>query len=528
MKKEQNAPNADVYAQLRLNAEKVLAGLANKQLAQGKDLNTVFQELQVHQIELEMQNDELRIANEELELQRMRFAEIYDLAPVGYFILDNRGIIDEVNTSGLKLFDAHRTDVKGKRLHNFVAADSADEYYSFYNSLLTSAEKQSCQLKLRTKGGRHIHTQVEGTAINKNSQCYITIVDVTEAIEASKTISETKDRLQLALEASSAGAWELHLPSMNMYLDETNHRICNANERGFNNTYASFIDLVHVDDRYTVDQHFRTAVNTGKEIDLICRFINNNMQTCFASIRGHLIQAENNAEGHFVGIMWDITEKKRLEEQAEQLKRDQQKQITTATLYAEESERKRISEALHDSVSQLLYGIKLQLNQVNEQNRIAANARLQELLDMAIKETRNISFELAPPILEDFGLPATIEELCQRLSTPHLKITSVISGLRQRLDLLLETTIFRIVQELVNNCMKHSGANQVQIQLKRNKNIEITVKDNGRGFVVSKVIAKPKGSGISSIKNRLSLYNGRLHIDAASGKGTSVKIIMEV
>lgn len=528
MNKERKAHDDSRYASLRANAERVLARLGAGQQAEGTDLSGVFQELQVHQIELEMQNDELRIANEELEIQRMKFEGIYDLAPVGYFILDSKGLVEEVNTAGLMLLESTRAYVKGKHFHYLIAADSKDEYYRFYKHLLSSGNKESCQLKFTAKSGREFYAQVEGTAIVRSSQCYITIVDITEGIEASKTILETKDRLQLALDASAAGTWELHIPSMSMYLDETNKRICNADEERFKDTYSSFISLVHQDDHYLVDQHFRTAINTGSEIDLVCRFLNAKNETCFASIRGHIINsggAGNNT--YFVGIMWDVTEKKRMEEEAERLKHHQQKEIAIATLYAEENERKRISEALHDSVSQLLYGVKIQLNQLNETNRAAATVKLQELLDLAIKETRNISFELAPPILQDFGLQVTLEELRGRLSSSQMNITLFLSGFAERLDLLLEITIFRIIQELINNCMKHSGASLVQIIIKRNKHIHITVKDNGKGFTVPNAGTKPKGTGISSIKSRLNLYNGQLQIDSAPGKGTQVNITLQ-
>src|SRR3982750_4468564 len=88
------------FASLRSAAEKTIRAGADPSNTQMDD---ILQELQVHQIELEMQNDELRNANEEIELQRIKFESIYDLAPVGYFIMDQRGFVDEVNTAGMNL-----------------------------------------------------------------------------------------------------------------------------------------------------------------------------------------------------------------------------------------------------------------------------------------------------------------------------------------------------------------------------------------------------------------------------------------
>jgi signal transduction histidine kinase len=279
--------------------------------------------------------------------------------------------------------------------------------------------------------------------------------------------------------------------------------------------------LINPDDHFVVDQHFRTAINAKTEIDISCRFVSTTDQIHFAHIRGCLVSASVPVSLRFVGIIWDITEKKLLEERNEALRIDRQREITAATLHAEENERKRISEALHDSVSQLLYGIKLQLS---AKNYAEAIAKANKLLDTAIQETRNISFQLAPSILADFGLAATINELCRRLSTPNVRMEARISGFSTPGELFPEETIFRIIQELVNNCIKHSGATHLQISVRKNKAIEILVTDNGKGFEYEKLNNPPKGAGLTSIRNRLALYNGKLDISSAPGKGTTVRV----
>jgi len=510
---------------LRIQAEDVLNVILDSGgPAAKKNLDTVFQELQVLQIELEMQNDELRLANEQLEIERMRFAGIYDLAPVGYFILNHQGYINEVNAVGLNMLETARNNMQRKRLIHFVAPEHTENFYSFFQQLPRTTEKKSEQFKFISATGREFYGQAEGRAINGGAQCYIAVVDITENIQSGLRLSEISERLQLAMDTSLAGTWELHLPSMHFYLDERNNNICDAGPGKFDNTYSSFIGLIHPDDRFMVDQHFRTAINGGKEIDIGCRFVNKG-QVHFASIRGRLVYTAVPASQRFVGIIWDVTEKKVLEEKADASRMDRQKEITIAALHAEENERKRISEALHDSVSQLLYGIKLQLA---EKDYVEAINKANKLLDVAIKETRNISFELAPSILTDFGLPATIDELCQRLSTPHVQIDAQILGFNARSELFLEGTIFRIIQELVNNCMKHSRASYIHISLKKGRLIEILVTDNGRGFEYEKLNRKTTGAGLTSIKNRLTLYNGKLDISSAPGKGTTVRVQLAV
>ena len=496
------------------------------------ELEKVLEELHLYQAELEMQNDELRISNEKLELQQNKFAGIYDLAPIGYYILDKAGVITEVNNVGVSLLETVKSNILNSRLQSFIAVDYMDTYHIFFREMLNSGKKQSCHLKIRSRKGREIDVQMEGIALmpirTLAFQCDIAVVDITERVLAEKILAKTKERLELALEASSSGTWELELDTMKFYLDEFNYHTCAIPGGKFDGRYQTFINLIHPDDRVNVDHQFRVALNNQESIDLVCRFDNQSGNTCFACIRGHII-TEAGQPNRFMGIMMDVTAKKKLEEEAVRAKHDQRKNIALATINAVENERARMSDALHDSVSQLLYGIRIKLATLFDAEDPAEVMRnVYELLDMAVLETRNISFELAPSILNDFGLRATIEEMAKRLSTPKMLIKTKLTRLNERLSLPLEANIFRILQELVNNALKHSGATLIVLEVKKTKNIEIYVSDNGKGFDVATQEDVASGSGLSSIKNRLSLYKGALAIESQPGIGTKVKINLDI
>ncbi|WP_165852109.1 PAS domain-containing sensor histidine kinase [Mucilaginibacter terrenus] len=496
-----------------------------------QDVQAILQELQVHQIELEMQNDELKLANEELELQQLRFSSIYNLAPIGYFILNSSGVVTDVNNAGLTLLETGKMGLASKRLIQFVVPVHTDVFYRFYHEMSIRRARESCQLTMRSQTGREFHAQIEGIAIKaalgEQPQYYVAIIDISESIEARRALAETKDRLQLSLEASAAGTWELDLETMEFYLDEFNRNILGGmHGNGFDRGYKNFINILHPEDREMVDHCFRNSINFDKEIDVVTRIMNAEGGLSYASIRGHVIHEAGNVK-RLAGIIIDITEKRRIEEETIKLKRNQQNEISLATLTAEENERRRISDSLHDSVSQLLYGIKIKLGLLNSGRPLNNEQQdINLLIDQAIAETRNISFELAPSILTDFGLPATIEELAKRLSSSKMHIQTRATGFHQRPDIVLETSIFRIIQELLNNCMKHSGASQVKIEIKKNKHIEIHVKDNGVGFRYKENERAVSGSGLSSIKNRVNLYNGKLDVQSAPGKGTAVNITL--
>ncbi|MDO7877474.1 PAS domain S-box protein [Hymenobacter sp. ASUV-10] len=221
-------------------------------------------------------------------------------------------------------------------------------------------------------------------------------------------------------------------------------------------------------------------------------------------------------------IVRDVTERDRLAEEATQLRLRQQKEVLAAVLDTQESERKRIAEALHNGLGQLLYATKLNLE---GQHTPAAEAA-QELLKEAIQATRRISFELTPGILEDFGLRAALEEIVKRIGARQLRVSLHPVGLEKPLPAPVEIAVYRITQELLNNVMKHAQATEARIYVVReNARLELTVEDNGVGFAAARLATEPLGGiGLTGVRNRVLLLGGTLDIDSRQGKGTIVSI----
>ncbi len=491
--------------------------------------NKLLQELQIHQIELEMQNDELRHANEELEIQRIKFTGIYELAPVGYFILNQSGIIEEVNTAGSVLLEFDKSIIVKRSFQSFIAKDYTGTFCRFFKEIKSQNERKSCQLELITQHKKTLFAQVEGIAIHgmhtNRVDCYIALIDITERKEAVQRLEVTKERLELALEASEAGTWEYDYKTGKILLDESNYHICGIDKYKYKGEYHHFLNAVHSADRFAVDNYFRTCINQEKEINIEFS-INKSGKPCVVSMRGHHIKGSDENQ-RLVGTIMNISEKRRLENEADKFKIEEQRNITTAIINTEETERKRISDSLHDGVCQLLYGIKLNLQQLNGADfKEGPLNNIKSLLELSIKETRNISFELAPSILNDFGLTITIEELGRRLSTDKLAIQTSVKGLNKRLDLSVEISVFRMVQELINNAIKHSEATLIKVEVRKMKGLEIVVVDDGIGFDQTSKRIAIKGMGLSNLKTKVAIYDGLIAINSSLGKGTCVKILL--
>lgn len=214
---------------------------------------------------------------------------------------------------------------------------------------------------------------------------------------------------------------------------------------------------------------------------------------------------------------------------------------TAAVIEAEERERRRIGADLHDSVGQLLSAAKLNLSGL--EHELTGDACLappaQGLLELAIgsldeslREVRAISHQLVPNALIRQGLAGAVRELAQKLSTPAagLRITLDAIGLEQRLPALVEGVLYRVVQELIANIVRHAHADEVTIQLVHHgPELTVLIEDNGVGFDLEEALARPEaGIGLRNLYSRITYLNGRLDIDARAGRGTIVTIEVPV
>lgn len=230
-----------------------------------------------------------------------------------------------------------------------------------------------------------------------------------------------------------------------------------------------------------------------------------------------------------VCLIHDLTERMQAEEVRASERRQQQRMILDVVLQAQQEERKRIAEALHNGLGQLLYATKLNVEQLNLQQREVNIPHLKEvkrnlntMLDEAIRETRHLSHELVPHTLENFGLRAALQDLVRKIPAQTLSVTYQYD-LKERPERLMELAIFRIAQELLSNVMKHAEATEVSIRLTQGaQQIVMLVTDNGKGFRVRS--AGKNGLGLKTIRNRVELITGTLAIRSQLGKGSSVTV----
>lgn len=218
----------------------------------------------------------------------------------------------------------------------------------------------------------------------------------------------------------------------------------------------------------------------------------------------------------------------------EQLKRQKlelefQQKMMVAELDSQENERRRVAGDLHDSIGAMLSAIRLGLITAGRQMADPTGINdAKEMLDETIGSVRRISRDLMPSTLEKFGLAHALKELCDRFqSTSQLPIHYHEQGEMRTLEPKKELMIFRIVQELLNNAIKHAKASSISVTLRATDTVQMIVEDDGVGFNVDEQQASKtseKGLGLFNIDNRARLLHATIEFDKARKKGTCITL----
>ncbi len=209
----------------------------------------------------------------------------------------------------------------------------------------------------------------------------------------------------------------------------------------------------------------------------------------------------------------------------------QQEETIQNTISAQEKERKRIARDLHDEVGAMLSVVKLNVSRIEKKSEepaakeLAAETKI--YLDEVITQVRRISRSLLPPSLEKLGLYFALEELASWINkAEQIKIICWKNGEQFRFDHKKELAVFRIVQESLNNAIKHSGADLIKINVRFsiNNNLMISISDNGKGFNIEEKMST--GLGLKNMESRTLIMNAKLKIKSAPGKGTTAIIYL--
>lgn len=521
---------------LRARAERRRLASASLPEATTPEVQRLVQELQVHQIELEMQYEELLMAQTEAETSRAQYMDLYDFAPVGYCTLAANGTLLQLNLRTAQLLGLTRQQLTTRRLGLFVVSAERGQFADFLARLWEQpGQRHTCELTMRRQDESLFFAQLEGLVGSESdpepenipSTCRLVLIDATARRIAADELAASEARFRATFEQSRDGMlllFENHFVDVNAaavsMLSRTNRRDVVSHH------LSEFWPEYQPDGRRSLDvlnACIEQAIAKGW-----CR-----LEWVRHDTHGLPIWDEMsfnpvlvNGKAMIHGIWRDISDLKR----AQQAKLDQQQQLAQAVLAAEEGEKRRIAENLHNGLAQQLYAAKLSLGQLtpklcHDNSRAFGEAqdKAVKLLGSAILQTRTLAHELIPRTLEDFGLEAALQDICADYSVAPLRMTCRVSKFAHPLPSHLTVALYRMAQELANNIVKHAHATKASLQvLQQNQMLELRADDNGIGFDHSSSKQRHKGVGMQVLLDRVRLLNGTLTV--LDNHGTHVLI----
>ncbi len=206
----------------------------------------------------------------------------------------------------------------------------------------------------------------------------------------------------------------------------------------------------------------------------------------------------------------------------------------TSILQGQEEERSRMAKDLHDGLGGMLSGIKLNLSSLEDNvamhhsDKILFSKSIVQL-DNAIAEMRRVAHNMMPEALLKFGLSEAVQDYCDGINESNtVKIKYTGLGPASPMEKPAEVTLYRIIQELTNNAIKHAEAKSIFIQIARHDHgLTLTVEDDGKGFDANELNAV-RGAGLRNVQSRVDYLKGSFIIDSEPGKGTAVNIEIPV
>ncbi len=242
-----------------------------------------------------------------------------------------------------------------------------------------------------------------------------------------------------------------------------------------------------------------------------------------------------------LGISRDITKRRKMEDQLMELvttlksQQETLKLLSSEVIRAQEAERKRIGRELHDEIGQALTAISLNLEMIKNRNKeqdATLNRRISDcegLVEKTIEDIHRFSYELRPSILDDLGLLPAIRSHARSFKE-RTGISVNIQGTQsvEQLDAEMKTVLYRVLQEGLNNVVKHANANSIEIDLKKEERaISLTIVDDGSGFDPDELADIKPGSGglgLRGIRERLELVGGNFNLESNLGSGTVLRV----
>jgi PAS domain S-box-containing protein len=500
------------------------------------DTLRLLHELQVHQIELEMQNEQLIQSQAELKTALEQYTDLhnklYDFAPVGYFTLKRDGTIQQANLAGASLLGVERGNLIRRRFWTFVSNEFRTRLKDCLEKVFASHNKETCEAAF-VKDGQLFWAHLE--AIENNDQgeeCLIVMVDITQRKRIEEALKSSTQFSNSLISSMQDGISVLDENGVHL---DVNSALCQMT--GFSREELIGAGMPHP--YWPPEAHNQIYAAFPKLLlgNIELTFMRRNGERFPVIVSPFAIKdSQANIVGYSATVK-DITERKQMETALQQRKEELelnnfQQAERLHKLYegdVERSEKRRLQLALdlHDIVLNQLAILRLSV----DDSHVTQN--FHQAYDQVTRRLREIVTDLRPPMLS-YGLKPAIEGLADNMvdrnrDTLNVAIDLQIEG-EARYTESIEQHLFRIVQEACENALRHSRATQVRVSAKlQAESVWLSVEDNGNGFksggrIELDDLLVNKHFGLVGMMERAMLIGAKVEINSFPNDGTRIAI----
>ena len=392
------------------------------------------------------------------------------------------------------------------------------------------------EFRLRHKEGHYITVLTRGLPIRRDRDGAVvrivgTHLDITERKRTEMALRESEERLTLAFAGAQEGLWDWNLETDGCVYSSRWKQMLGYDDEEIEPHISAWERLVHPDDRAIADKAHESVARGQPTYEAEFRLRHKDGHYVQILSRGFPVRREAGGPVvRIVGTHFDLTDRKKRE--AEHARTE----LLAHLVFVQEDERRRIARDMHDQFGEQLTALSLRIallrDACGERPDLAAHVTaLTEIADRLDRDVDQLVWELRPTALDDLGLRAAlanyIQEWAERSNVAaELHTTGLLDD---RLASEVETALYRIAQEALNNVAKHSRARRVEVILERRPDcVLLIVEDDGVGFSEADGDKTRRGYGLVGMQERAALVGATLEIESTPGKGTTVLVRMAV
>ena len=486
-------------------------------------VDAMLHELQVHQIELEMQNEELKQSQLALEATKARYVDLYELAPVGYLTLSEAGLILECNFTAASMLGVLRGGVIKKAFSQLIAKEDQDAWYLLRKKAAVTHEQINVEMRLVRLDGLPFWCVASAASVRDGLGAIttrVTLTDISERMLAGEKLRESEVRRKVATDSGRVGIWEVNTKTNRLIWDDNCFVLYQLPREDSKGRFEEWARAIHPQDLDSVLQAFQNAMSGTSNYDLAFRIVWPDCSIRYMHARGEVLRDSAGIADRMIGTIWDITEQKLNEERLRTLV----------------SEKEALLKEVHHRVKNNLQVITSLLSL--EARRSAADHTREVLVDM---QARIRAMALLHESLYRSGTLASIDlgSYLRQLSIQAFRTQSTHSGAVQLKPELGSVQVGMdqavacglLVNELISNCLKHAfpdgNTGYVNIELlpvDAQRQWCLRVSDTGAGLPENFEEKRMNSLGMQLAGDLARQIGGELRIASNQDKGVSFSV----